>query len=622
MWMLTKSTDSSRRAVEAADNVVHAYDLNMEVAETSQNERESSNDRKDSSSGTTPMPQPRKTLEVHNVPANPYKRRKISPERLHGRIDLRHSPARNLHRPLSSRSRSPVKAEDMVEKSTSPWRNQDRIERSTAADRPALQQTPPNGLPAEDDVCLNPNAKHSKIRDVLHAVINEGLMMGGRPDITIRNETELGEVIDVRSRSSNGESFEKVIRWDVSPNVPQVIPVDERDLSKLISCVFLNAFKFTEAGSIDITANIAADGQTVLVNVADTGIGIPPDFLPQIFKPFSRKDDSLTRAKEGLGLGLLVAKGLARKIGGDIQCGRSEVSGPAQGSEFEITIPLNLRESVTSRDSTPIPTQHMPTSNQNDSKANNPREESPASTSHTDRDDGKDRSPLQPSPESRQNSKSSHMKKSSLSSSSTMSDWEMMPNPKRHQSPSRTKQGASFDRELASKRPLTFLVAEDSQINRRLLVTMLSKLGYRDVYEAFDGKEAVRVMKEIYDSLDHRTTSTSPVKRTSSRTTKPAGPIHRPVDLVLMDLWMPEMDGYEATEKILDIARNLNVKGKKDIPMPTVLAVTADVTDEAQRRATQTGMDGFMTKPFKISDLQRLIEDFSLRHSNGRDALV
>ena len=510
----------------------------------------------------------------------------------------------------------------MTEKSISHSRNQDHTERSTTPDRPVSQQMSLNGLPAEGDMCLNPNAKHSKIRHVLHVVINEGLMVGGRPDITIRKKIELGEEIDVRSRSSNGESFEKIIRWEVSPNVPQVIPVDERDLSKLISCVFLNAFKFTEAGLINITTNVAEDGETVLVNIADTGIGIPPDFLPQIFKPFSRKDDSLTRAKEGLGLGLLVAKGLARKIGGDIHCIRSETSGPAQGSEFEITIPLNVRESVTSRESTPFRSQHASASNHNDSKANNHADESPNNSSYTVREDDQGRSPLQRPPESRQNSKSSHMKMSSLSSSSSMSDWETMPNSKRYQSASKAKEGASFDRELATKRPLTFLVAEDSQINRRLLVTMLSKLGYNDVYQAFDGKEAVRVMKEIYDSLDHRTTSTSPVKRTSSRTTKPSGPTHRPVDLVLMDLWMPEMDGYEATEKILDMVRDLNVKSKKDLPLPTVLAVTADVTDEAQRRATQTGMDGFMTKPFKISDLQRLIEDFSLRYSNGRDATV
>ena len=73
------------------------------------------------------------------------------------------------------------------------------------------------------------------------------------------------------------------------------------------------------------------------------------------------------------------------------------------------------------------------------------------------------------------------------------------------------------------------------------------------------------------------------------------------IDVVLMDLWMPLMDGYEATEKILGMSWN---------GTPTVLAVTADVTDDALDRAAQVGMKGFMTKPYKLQDLQRLITEY------------
>jgi len=101
---------------------------------------------------------------------------------------------------------------------------------------------------------------------------------------------------------------------------------------------------------------------------------------------------------------------------------------------------------------------------------------------------------------------------------------------------------------------------------------MLSKFGYKTIHEAYDGAEAVRQMEQ-----------------------------HRAVDVVLMDLWMPFMDGYEATEKILGMPR---VDGQAG---PTILAVTADVTDAALDRAAKVGMKGFMTKPFKLHDLQRLI---------------
>jgi CheY-like chemotaxis protein len=49
-------------------------------------------------------------------------------------------------------------------------------------------------------------------------------------------------------------------------------------------------------------------------------------------------------------------------------------------------------------------------------------------------------------------------------------------------------------------------------------------------------------------------------------------------------------------------------------PVPTVLAVSADVTDEAISTATTTGMEGFMTKPYKLADLQRLIEEYCVRN--------
>jgi CheY-like chemotaxis protein len=163
----------------------------------------------------------------------------------------------------------------------------------------------------------------------------------------------------------------------------------------------------------------------------------------------------------------------------------------------------------------------------------------------------------------------------------------------------------SYDRNLAKKHPLTILVAEDNRINRKLLVNMLGKLGYNDILEAFDGGEAVRLMKE-------NLSTSKPAKKGKSKSPPPT----KPVDVVLMDLWMPEMDGYEATERILDMFDKR--EGPIDHPGPTVLAVTADVTDEAISRAHRVGMEGYMTKPYKLMDLERLIVEFCGRR-DGQD---
>ena len=542
-------------------------------------------------------------IEGNNTVSNPYKqkRRRSSPMSWRRGSSPKHRDTRDSPVPVSPRNPElNLDLADGVSSTDSETESSGRTDER----RPSSDAGFPSTFrPRERDTYLPPSSKCSKIRDIFQLVIGDGLLVGGRPDYTSTEETALGQKYEIHSRSSNGEAAAKTITWSVEEDVPDVLPVDERDLSKLISCVFLNAFKFTEAGSIEMTAGMSDSQGCVLIKVIDTGVGIPLEFQPRLFKAFSREDDSLTRTKEGLGLGLLVAKGLSRKLGGDIRCVRSETSGPRRGTEFNIRIPLDAAEPIACVDSpfngTSTPSKllghelrrHTLQTTPNGQTGNVPT------------------SPLYPSPDSVRDGKSS---KSSLAKVKRQDD---------HRRKSST--GASmlppglpkFDRNLAEKHPLTFLVAEDNRINRKLLVQMLGKLGYENVYEAFNGKEAVDIMRKIYESMER---PTSPVKRTKSGMIKP-GASAKPVDVILMDLWMPEMDGYEATKRIFELAEE---QAKKPIlktppPVPTVLAVTADATDEALLRATQTGMEGFMTKPYKLNDLQRLISEFSLRHCGG-----
>lgn len=582
--------DSSKRAVEAADNVVHAYDMNMQIPETPSNEHESP------ATATTTTSyfdyKPSRVIEGSDIHVHSYKRRRSSPTSWH------FGNATKV-RQLTSSTRCDVSPRSGGDSSTPSGTcrtiSDDRIPvvfTPTTDETPSdlTTATPSTKLSGDGDTFPTPGLKQCHIRELIPTVIHDALRVGGRPDSAIGQLLDLGERIIVRSRSSNGHTSQKTIEWTVAPDVPETLLVDERDLAKLVSAVFLNAIKFTENGNISLTGRLSKSRRFVIVNVKDTGDGIPVDFQPELFKPFSREDDSLTRSKEGLGLGLLVAKGLARRVGGDITLIRSQVSGPDKGSEFEIRVPVEPSESLsrtgTPRSRTPDPSKSIsqpPTGVRSSSPS------SPTSAPHI----------------SGHSTQSSSILSNTPAIAKLVNDHPQPVEPRRVTSaPTMPLRQETYDRNLGEKYPLTFLVAEDNKINRKLLVNMLSKLGYNDVHEAFDGKEAVRIMRDLYARAQRGSGS---------------GDRRRPkVDVILMDLWMPEMDGYQATEKILNMFQNHTLEDREEIEHPSlvapvVLAVSADVTDEAIDRATKTGMEGFMTKPYKLMDLQKLIVEFCIK---------
>lgn len=397
---------------------------------------------------------------------------------------------------------------------------------------------------------------------MIQYVINDSLKLGGRPESAIAQETEGGEIIEVFMKDFSGAQRIKMIEWSVDRSIPDTILIDERDLAKMISCVFLNAVKFTEEGRILLTArlNTTPKHRYIVITVEDSGTGIPEAFIPNLFKAFSREDDSLTRQSEGLGLGLLVAKGLARKLGGDLFCSRSETSGPNRGSEFEIRVPLHPGE-VVSRPNTPMGSRSPSVKPR--TRMTSPHTLDPQGTPSTDPSLGSH----------------SPMPRTLSSRPSEGSPTDSRARPSIHRRRTSVKKN-TFDRDLALRHPLNFLVAEDNKINRKLLVNMLQKLGYQNVREAYDGADAVRQMSAARDSGHH-------------------------IDVVLMDLWMPLMDGYEAAERILAMEHDGAVTNR-----PKILAVSADVTDAALERAARSGMTGFMTKPYKLMDLEKLIVQY------------
>jgi two-component system, sensor histidine kinase len=120
---------------------------------------------------------------------------------------------------------------------------------------------------------------------------------------------------------------------EYAPHVPRFIKTDPVRLRQILTNILSNAVKFTNSGSI--TIRISKMDSKLIIRVSDTGLGISPQQVKNLFLPFSQADSSITRKYGGTGLGLALSKKLARLLGGDLTLVHSELK---KGSTFEIAI--------------------------------------------------------------------------------------------------------------------------------------------------------------------------------------------------------------------------------------------------------------------------------------------
>lgn len=120
------------------------------------------------------------------------------------------------------------------------------------------------------------------------------------------------------------------------PDVRAWMHGDATRLAQILSNLLSNAAKFTPTGGTVAVALSVREGRAVL-EVVDNGVGIDAESLQQLFVPFVQADRSLDRSRQGLGLGLALAKTLVELHGGEV---RAHSAGPGQGACFSITLPV------------------------------------------------------------------------------------------------------------------------------------------------------------------------------------------------------------------------------------------------------------------------------------------
>jgi two-component system sensor histidine kinase/response regulator len=430
----------------------------------------------------------------------------------------------------------------------------------------------------------------------------------------------LGETIKSLGFRAHQKGLE--LLYDVQPEVPEAVVGDPGRIRQILINLVGNAIKFTEKGEIFVLAEEQAQGPgstTLHFAVIDTGVGIPEDKQQKIFEAFSQADGSMARKYGGTGLGLTICVRLAEMMGGRIWV-ESQVG---RGSTFHFTINLTIQDTPTAHPSLIQPEQlrdvhallvddnftnrrilhgmlsrwGMKPTAVDGARAALQALEIAKSTGHPyplivldgqmPETDGfalakqikvdpdlvgatimmlTSAGHLGDAARCREPGISAYLVKPIRQAELFNAICQVLGNPPEKKSVALVTRHTL--REL--KKRARILLVEDNVVNQTLAVRLLEKRGY-SVSIAGDGRKALTALAEgVFDA-------------------------------VLMDVQMPNMDGFEATAAIRETEKSTG----KHIP---IVAMTAHALKSDQVRCLSAGMDAYVSKPIRTHELFATIE--------------
>lgn len=385
---------------------------------------------------------------------------------------------------------------------------------------------------------------------------------------------DLAELVRSQDAQFCAQARERGIRYraDVAGDVGTSLVGDGLRLSQIVYNLVGNALKFTGPGgqvvlSVSNAAPPAGAGDEgkpadaderrwLRLAVSDTGCGIHPENLARVFDSFEQEDDQVTRLHGGTGLGLAITKALVELMGGTIGV-ESEVG---KGSTFTVDVPFGVGPHQVG---TPTPAEGDPPATT--PMGDGPSAEGPAggsSSANAPAAEPTRASSVAPLPEN---------------IPPAVPLFEPSGLPSACDSPS-GRPTASAPSEPAPLAGRSILVAEDAPLNLEIAEELLA-LGGAEVETATNGREA----------LDAFASS-------------PAGHF----DAVLMDVQMPVMDGYTATEALRALDR-------PDARTVAVIAMTANAFSQDVAESRAHGMDGHISKPLDVRTFYDTMNGFMKR---------
>ena len=455
----------------------------------------------------------------------------------------------------------------------------------------------------------------SIINDILDfSKIEAGRMDLERAPFDLRACIE--SVVDLIGPSATKKGLE--VTYDIEPGTPETAVGDVSRIRQILLNLLNNAVKFTETGEIELSASatVSDEPDTIEYDLAvrDTGIGIPPDRLDALFQSFSQVDASTSRRYGGTGLGLAISRRLAELMGGTAWATSTGV--PGEGSTFHITFragttdmtPTALRRDGSFEGRRALVVDDNETNRRlmsallaawgmrtvvaaGSEAALAALDDEPIDLAVLDM--------LMPDTDGLDLAARIHALRPGLPIvlASSVNQHDVVADPRwpaagidavvtkpikaspLHGALATVLGGSDdgdehgesgvFDPTLAEHHPLRILLAEDNVVNQKLAIRLLEKLGYR-ANIAGNGVEALEALEL------------------------------QPYDLLLSDVQMPEMDGLEATRRIIERWP----EGER----PWIVAMTAEAMSGDRERCLEAGMDDYLTKPIRVEELVAAIK--------------
>ena len=405
----------------------------------------------------------------------------------------------------------------------------------------------------------------------------------------------------------------------LAPGLPQHVSGDSERLRQILLNLVGNAVKFTQSGGVGIRVETAADGR-IEIAVADTGPGIPAERAAAIFEEFEQADATTARHHGGTGLGLTIARRLARAMGGDV----TVASRPGEGATFTLTLPLprvglrglpepladwedkrflivsgaafsaaHIAECLRRRGAgvevaadAPAASGLLAGPGRYDAVLidHGPSVETVRGLAATARAAGIHDVVVMLSPSERRSLGSPFAAGFSgflVKPVRARSLYERLGPPAGMGVPPAPAVPEDGLARTKTGRGLRVLVAEDNEINALLVTRTLERFGCVPV-RARDGAQAVALLRE-------------------SLTGGGEG-----FDLVLLDIRMPELDGLSVARRLRALEQEAGASRRL-----AVLALTANTTEADRRAALDAGMDDCLAKPLSREALRAWIERIS-----------